>query len=427
MATPDLSVCMIVKNEESHLPTLFASIKDLPCELVVVDTGSTDRTVELCKEAGAKVVHWEWRSDFAAARNVSIDNATGRWIVWFDADDKVPPESIPRIVELSKQRPAKAYGFLVKNSMEVHHGGSFFSQLRMFPNHPRLRFVSPVHEQMYPALTAAGVPIEYTDILVLHTGYTSPEVLKGKQIRNREILKKALEADAHDAIKWYQLAAAENTQGNQEKAEEGFLKCLELLGKGDPNQHLRTVVPAYLALAVEPQRGAAAALEALHQHASESLVEWHPSQIVLAAKLTTKTKGDEAGLELWEKAYDPVMRPTLLPIDATEATMESLSWLANYWRARHERLAVAILRLLKDFLEGSKHPRRSLPDLYLAHGLAERAMELYAWCIEMDEGDALNWVGLVKSLRAARDAATPQYLAAALERFPDHPELLALK
>jgi tetratricopeptide (TPR) repeat protein len=426
MAVPDISVCMIVKNEEEHLPALLASIRELPCELVVVDTGSTDRTVEICREAGAKVVEWAWRNDFAAARNVSLDHATGRWIVWFDADDKVPPESIPRIVELASGRPVKAYGFLVKNSLEVNHAGSFFSQLRMFPNHPRLRFVSPVHEQIYPALTQVGIPIEYTDLLVLHTGYTTPEVMRAKQIRNRGILRTALENEATDAIKWYQLGAAENTQGDHAKAEEAFLKCLDLLSKGDPNQHLRTIAPAFLALAVEPQRGPEEALAALLKHASENLSEWHPSQLVLASKYTARTAGDEKALELWEKSFDPVMRPTLLPIDATEACMESLRWLGDYWKARHERLAVAILRLLKGILEGRKEPRRALPDLYMAHGLPERASELYAWCIEMDQADPANWAGLVQSLRAMRDPTADQYLAAARERYPGDPVLARL-
>jgi tetratricopeptide (TPR) repeat protein len=423
MAVPNLSVCMIVKNEEKHLPALFASIKELPCELIVVDTGSTDRTVELCKEAGAKVVNWAWRNDFAAARNVSLEHATGRWIVWFDADDKLPAESIPRIIELASARPTKAYGFLVKNSQEVNHAGSFFSQLRMFPNHPRLRFVSPVHEQIYPALTAAGVPIEYTDLLVLHTGYTTPEVMRQKQSRNREILKDALASEASDAIKWYQLAAAEKAQGDNAKAEEAFLTCLDLLSKGDANQHLRTIAPAFLALTIEQLRGAEEGLAALFTHASETLSEWHPSQLSTASRLTAKTKGDEAALELWEKTFDPVMRPTLLPIDATEACVESLSWLGNYWKARHERLAVAILRLLKSILEGNKTPRRALPDLYMAHGLPERAGELYAWCIEMDGTDPSNWAGLVSALRALRDPNADQYLAAAKERFPQDPQL----
>jgi len=426
MSIPDLSVCMIVKNEESHLPALLASLRELPCELVVVDTGSTDRTVELCEAAGAKVIHWAWRNDFAAARNVSLEHATGRWIVWFDADDKVPADSIPRIVELSKGRPAKAYGFLVKNSQEVHTQGSFFSQLRMFPNHPRLRFVSPVHEQIYPALTAAGIPIEYTDLLVLHTGYTSPEVMKEKQKRNREILYSALEKNADDAIKWYQVGAAENAQENHDKAETAFLRCLELLGKGDPNQHLRTIVPAYLALVVAAQRGEAEGLEQLYHHASESMSEWHPSQILLAAKYTTIVNGEDEALAIWEKAYDPVLRPTLLPIDSTEACVASLSWLANYWKLRQDRLAVAILRLLKAYLEGEKQPRRALAELYLSHGLPDRAAELFAWCIEMDGKHVEDWAGLVRALKATGEPAVGQYLSAAQERFPGAPELAEL-
>jgi tetratricopeptide (TPR) repeat protein len=308
----------------------------------------------------------------------------------------------------------------------VHTQGSFFSQLRMFPNHPRLRFVSPVHEQIYPALTAAGIPIEYTDLLVLHTGYTSPEVMKEKQKRNREILYSALEKNADDAIKWYQVGAAENAQENHAKAEAAFLRCLELLGKGDPNQHLRTIVPAYLALVVAAQRGEAEGLEQLYRHASDSMSEWHPSQILLAAKYTTIVKGEDEALAVWEKAYDPVLRPTLLPIDATEACAASLSWLANYWKLRHDRLAVAILRLLKAYLEGQKQPRRALAELYLDHGYSDRAAELFAWCIEMDGKSVEDWAGLVRALKTSEDPAVGQYLSAARERFPGAMELAEL-
>ncbi len=423
MSVPDLSVCMIVKNEESHLPTFFRSIKDLPCELVVVDTGSTDATERLCREAGAKIIHWKWRNDFAAARNVSLDHATGRWIIWFDADDKVPEESIPRIIELSKGRPEKGYGFLVKNSQEVHTEGSFFSQLRMFPNHPRLRFVSPVHEQIYPALTAAGIPLEYTDLLILHTGYTSTEVLKTKQLRNREILREALKDTPKDAMKWYQVGSAESIQENHATAERDFRRCLELIANGDPNQHLRSIVPGYLALTVAAQRGEEEGLKALLETASENMSEWHPSQILLAARYTTKVKGDEEALPIWERTYDPVMRPTLLPIDSTEATSAALSWLAAFWKDRQGKLAVELLRLLKAYLLGEKQPRRALADRYLEYGLPARAAELYAWCIEMDGRLVEDWAGLVRALRAQGDPSTDQFLAAARERFPGNSAL----
>lgn len=426
MSEIDLSVCLIVKNEEQNLPTLLASLRALPCELVVVDTGSTDRSVALCEEAGAKVIRAEWGNDFAAARNVGLDQATGRWIVWFDADDKLPPEAAARISALARRAPDRAFSFVVKNSREVSQDGTSFSQVRMFPNQPRLRFVGQVHEQMYPALAAARIPVEETDVLVLHTGYATPEQRLQKQIRNREILRASVEQGGDHAMKWYQLAAADGAIGDHAQAEAGFRRCLALLAAGDPDQHLRSVVPACLAVAVEAQRGPSEALAALLEHASPNVSEWHPSQVVLAARLLDKVHGGDAALELWEKAFDPVTRPTLLPANTAETTREALQWLATYWKDRDERVAVALLRALKGYLQGIRLTRRSLPELYLAHQLPFRAVELFAWGIELDEGEAMNWVGLVKSLQAAGNPAAADYLAAARERFPGHPALAAL-
>ena len=88
---PRLSVCMIVKNEERFLGQCLASVKDIAHELIVIDTGSTDRTVEIALEHGAQVGHFEWCNDFAAARNASIAPATGDWIVFLDADEELSP------------------------------------------------------------------------------------------------------------------------------------------------------------------------------------------------------------------------------------------------------------------------------------------------------------------------------------------------
>jgi glycosyltransferase involved in cell wall biosynthesis len=88
---PRLSVCMIVKNEERFLGQCLASVKDIADELIVIDTGSTDRTVEIAREHGAHVGHFEWCNDFAAARNASIAPATGDWILFLDADEGLSP------------------------------------------------------------------------------------------------------------------------------------------------------------------------------------------------------------------------------------------------------------------------------------------------------------------------------------------------
>lgn len=92
MAT--LSLCMIVKNEERTLGRVLEAARQFCDEMIVVDTGSTDRTVEIALNAGAKVHHFAWVDDFAAARNYSFEQANGDWIIWLDADDLLPDETI---------------------------------------------------------------------------------------------------------------------------------------------------------------------------------------------------------------------------------------------------------------------------------------------------------------------------------------------
>ncbi len=84
-----ISFCMIVRDEEANLPRSLAPIACYFDEVVVVDTGSTDGTVSLAKQYGAKVSEIAWRNDFSYARNQSIDLASGDWIMWFDADNRI--------------------------------------------------------------------------------------------------------------------------------------------------------------------------------------------------------------------------------------------------------------------------------------------------------------------------------------------------
>src|SRR3979411_386218 len=84
-----VSLCMIVKNEAANLPACLASIQGLPPEIVVVDTGSTDHTRDIALQFGAKVYDFPWVDSFAAARNESLKHATGDWIFWLDADDRL--------------------------------------------------------------------------------------------------------------------------------------------------------------------------------------------------------------------------------------------------------------------------------------------------------------------------------------------------
>src|SRR6185436_14922920 len=95
-----LSLAMIVRDEEEMLPRSLAAVRDAVDEIIVVDTGSTDRTIEIAKSFGAKVIEREWTGSFADARNVSFDAATGDWVMWLDADEVLVADDAQRLREI---------------------------------------------------------------------------------------------------------------------------------------------------------------------------------------------------------------------------------------------------------------------------------------------------------------------------------------
>ncbi|MFH0919825.1 MAG: glycosyltransferase [Fibrobacterota bacterium] len=186
-----LSVCMIVKNEEAVLPECLEGAKAFADEIVIVDTGSTDRTVEIARSYGAKVIHSVWKDDFSFSRNLSLDNAACSWIVWLDADDRVDAASAANINRLKNEVEVLqvAFGFKVQN-VKPNSLGDIFVQLRMFPNDRRLRFERRIHEQIAFALMRNHYRVQNVDgILVRHTGYHDEALKKKKALRNRAILE----------------------------------------------------------------------------------------------------------------------------------------------------------------------------------------------------------------------------------------------
>lgn len=412
---------MIVKNEAGNLPALFRSLEPLGAELIVVDTGSTDATVEIARAAGAKVVAWAWRNDFAAARNVSLEHATRPWILWMDADDRLPPESVDPILKVASETPGRALSFVVKNTTDGGSTGTEFSQIRMFPSHPRLRFSGAVHEQVYPAICGLGIPLDYTQIMVHHTGYTAPEVVKAKQARNRAILAERVARGDCGAIQWYQLATSMQDMGEIEGAEQGFRKALELVRAGDADQHLLSVIPSHLAalrLAKEDVQGA---YGVYRETLDPDPATWHPNQTSLVAQVWSRVEGPVAALEFWEKAFTPSVRQALLPVDPKLVSILPLQALAEHWRGNgDESLGVEILKILKDVLENRRPPRSSLAEAYLKHGKPARAAELFAWCLEKDGEDPALWRGLIDSLSGCGQADQAKaFRKAGHERWPN--------
>jgi len=192
-----LSLCMIVKDEAKNLKDCIHSVKRVVDEVVVVDTGSTDQTKEIANELGAKVYDFTWCDDFSAARNESIRHATGDYILWLDADDRVDESEVEKIRRLKGGFPFRkneAYYFII-NSQSPIDGETLFYQIRIFPKADGVKFEGKIHEQVVYNLQRLGLRLVNTDIHVRHSGYQDLTTIQEKSERNLRILLKELEKD----------------------------------------------------------------------------------------------------------------------------------------------------------------------------------------------------------------------------------------
>jgi len=225
---PFISVCMIVKDEEENLPRLLTSIKGLADEVIVVDTGSKDGTVRVAKELGAKVYHFPWCNDFAAARNESLKRATKDFILWLDADDEVKETEHHKIRSHLRKHPGT--GTYLRTCVE---GEGQALQLRMFPNHRGIRFEGRIHEQTIGSLEAKGIPTYACNARIIHHGYEDRQATVAKLRRNRRILEEELKEHPEDLNTLYFLARTCSGLGELELALTYLDEVIER-GKGDP-------------------------------------------------------------------------------------------------------------------------------------------------------------------------------------------------
>ena len=228
-ATPMLSLCMIVKNEATLLRRCLVSVVQVVDEIVVIDTGSTDSTAQVAREYGAKVVLSDWRDDFSYSRNISIEHATGKWILWLDADDVVPESTLPILTELKKQSTDRVYGFIVRNERPGGTGTEFI-QARMFPNREELRFERSIHEQIMPSALRIGLQMEQCTAVIEHHGYAEPAQLRKKAARNVRMLLVEYPRVAPDTVMAIEIADSYTLIEDDDAASEWYRKVLAFPG-----------------------------------------------------------------------------------------------------------------------------------------------------------------------------------------------------
>ncbi len=223
MNHPRLSLCMIVRDEEENLRDCLLPLRDSFDEIIVVDTGSKDRTLQLAKEMGAKVFHFPWQDDFSAVRNASLSYAQGDWIFWMDADDRLAQNEAQKIRELAGADVKRAFSFKVVNQGTQEE----FYQLRLFPKLPGVKFEGPIHEQIEGSLGRLGIEVEPKEIVINHLGYADWERKRRKDLRDLKILKEWLAKNREDFYSGFQLASTYDAIGEPEKALELTRKSLE--------------------------------------------------------------------------------------------------------------------------------------------------------------------------------------------------------
>ncbi|MGV8121179.1 MAG: tetratricopeptide repeat protein [Candidatus Xenobiia bacterium LiM19] len=200
----DLSICMIVKNEEADIRACIESIRDVACEIVILDTGSTDRTVEIAGEMGAHIFSARWENDFAKARNQCLSHAGGYWVLFMDADERLAAESrIPLQNEVST-RPGRPIVYAVKfvNMNDENKVSSVHCAPRLFVRLPQVIFVGKLHEQICDADNKNMIPsILREDIIIEHHGYKKSILdARKKSERNESILTEMIQEDPEN---WY--------------------------------------------------------------------------------------------------------------------------------------------------------------------------------------------------------------------------------
>lgn len=182
-----ISVCIITKNEERNIARVLGSVSPFAPEIIVVDTGSTDRTVDIARLFDASVYFEPWGYDFSAARNVAISYATGDWILSLDADDYVPEKSAEKIVELC-ERENVFYGISVLsvNILPIGYIGKLNSiQAKLFPRNDKIRYKNRIHEEAYSSAVEAGFEfVKRPDVVIEHLGYSDFNTVKQKEKRN---------------------------------------------------------------------------------------------------------------------------------------------------------------------------------------------------------------------------------------------------
>lgn len=229
-----VSLCMISKNEEKYIGKAIESAQTIANEIIVVDTGSTDNTIAIAQNYGAKIFNFSFQNNFSTVRNLAIEKASCDWILFLDCDEMLDYNSIEPIKQSLDTQLFKAYALLFYN---YHEDGSFHTHnlVRLFINDGKLKYNRPLHETIEESFFEHYEAHElcHSNFIIHHSGYLPSIVSEKDKINRNQTILKTFTDNNKDSYYFF-LVGRENYRNNLfEESIDNFEKSIDIIGKND--------------------------------------------------------------------------------------------------------------------------------------------------------------------------------------------------
>lgn len=282
---PTLSVCCLARNEESFLPKMLASVRDIADEIIILDTGSTDRTIEIAQSFGARVEVSEWLEDFGEMRNKLLKLATKDWVLMIDADERINQKNIERIKEAITKK-AIAYECSVMNIFPYKIVTSFLplASIRLFRRDESFYYSERAHESIASSLHKQSIDVSSSEIEIFHYGYSEGRAVR--RFRNKRVFESELLRNPNDL--WIRTHLGLSMFLDQElgKAEKSFWIAVSTIREieNETRSILMAIIAEIYRLQYKPVQAKLQALRAKRLMTDNSLADYVTALVDLDSK-----------------------------------------------------------------------------------------------------------------------------------------------
>ena len=248
-----VSATLIVRDESAFIEACLESLTPIVDEIVLIDTGSLDDTIDKARRFPIKLHTFPWRHDFSAARNFAIEQSSGDWILYIDADERleVPDRNVWNEIVADERKVGWKMRFYPRL------GWTAYAELRLFRKDPRIRFRGVIHERIHEGVEKVslsdGMDIGSCDVVLRHVGYESG--LRRKISRNVPLLRDYLAKDPSRVYCWWHLGQMLLLAGDEEGAIEAWRTGIEVARAAGAKGPTSNGMPYFSLLLLEHSRG----------------------------------------------------------------------------------------------------------------------------------------------------------------------------